>query len=31
LAVYDSAHIVGPLRGETLKLLTLAQGQATPL
>ena len=31
-AVYDSdTHIVGPLRQETLMLLTLAQGQATAL
>jgi hypothetical protein len=30
-AVYDSAHIVGPLRAGTLTLLTLAQGQAAPL
>jgi hypothetical protein len=30
-AVYDSAHIVGPLRADTLTLLTLAQGQAAPL
>ena len=30
-AVYDHAHIVGPLLPATLTLLTLAQGQAAPL
>ena len=29
--VYDGAHVVGPLLATTVALLTLTDGQATPL